>query len=823
MTLEEILNKFKGITFNELKSKYSSTFNKVFEKQKNWLCPVEKKLNLLNDKNSENEFIKLISTLKDGNAYFDNKDVGTLEFFIKKIDSITRASNFINNFKHKSTFKNEYVVDLPRLFNEIKDSKTFKILLNKLGGNIHPHLENLYAIIKHCQSPNNYPVNYPFWRNMAKEFFDLPKSYDALSLFYITFPEKQRQLNFGVFLGTIACEIVDDFNKSNLDVDPNSKEYKRIYKLLHIPEYQNLIQRSNKYKDMILSDFENWLQHSYSSKDQEALSEKSISNYIGGIKAADSDIMTLGLSQDGLLTKTGILNIKSLLSRYRVSEKFLERDLKGKNMYRSAIKLFEIFIEKREEMSENKTDKLSLNTILYGPPGTGKTYHTINKALEALGEPLVDLQRKDLKNKFDKLVKEGRIVFTTFHQSLSYEDFIEGIKPKAPMSDNSPIQYEVKDGIFKLIANKARQTNHKLIQFENEKVELTRSVFRELYKSLSDSLPKVAEESSDIILETKEKNQFGLYQNSAGSISIKPVKGKTIMSVALNQLEAVLFDNKAPTYSSYEQHVINKILESHHVSSEELNNTNQNYVIIIDEINRGNVSQIFGELITLIETDKRIKVGNNTSENVEALEVTLPYSQRQFSVPDNLFIIGTMNTADRSVEALDSALRRRFSFEEMRPKPEEIANIRASKGLEEKIEGVDLGILLSTINNRIEQLLDRDHAIGHSYFLDCENIKDLKETFYRNIIPLLQEYFFGDYAKIGLVLGNGFVHLKKVADVVFASFQYENLEAYTERKIYEILDYRDNAANEITYKGQKKNITFEQAISLLLNQEVDLK
>ncbi len=179
-----------------------------------------------------------------------------------------------------------------------------------------------------------------------------------------------------------------------------------------------------------------------------------------------------------------------------------------------------------------------------------------------------------------------------------------------------------------------------------------------------------------------------------------------------------------------------------------------NYVLIIDEINRGNVSQIFGELITLIEPDKRAGMK-------EALEVTLPYSKEWFSVPPNLYIIGTMNTADRSVEALDTALRRRFSFTEMAP------DYGLLKG--KMVQDIDMGELLRTINNRIEALLDKDHAIGHSYFLrvlsgECS----LKDVFFNEIIPLLQEYFYGNYSRIELVLGTGFVKSDSVTQALFA-------------------------------------------------------
>ena len=214
----------------------------------------------------------------------------------------------------------------------------------------------------------------------------------------------------------------------------------------------------------------------------------------------------------------------------------------------------------------------------------------------------------------------------------------------------------------------------------------------------------------------------------------------------------------------------------------EKSNIDNKYVLIIDEINRGNISKIFGELITLIEESKRVG-------KAEALEIILPNSpNKKFGVPKNLYIIGTMNSSDRSLTSVDIALRRRFEFVEIMPKPEILKDIKITK--ENKVvEAIDVAKLLEVMNKRIKVLLDRDHCIGHAYFTELKptsekaaaTVQELMQIFEKKIIPLLQEYFFDDWSKIKLVLGNnGMIKTEKLEKSLFPSMDDQlisNLES----------------------------------------------
>lgn len=429
--------------------------------------------------------------------------------------------------------------------------------------------------------------------------------------------------------------------------------------------------------------------------------------------------------------------------------------------------------------------EFALNQILFGPPGTGKTYNTINKAVaivDNLKESALKVyyeERSDLKERFDELLIDdwenpnGQIGFVTFHQSMSYEDFIEGIKPG--LNDEQNVIYDIEPGVFKMMASIAR--DNWLDANKGTKEQLS---FEEAFTKFKEEWQEHQEMKFPL---KREGSEYTIPGFTKSSIKFKKASGGTGHTLSISTLRDYFYKRREVRQTGvgiYYPAILDK-LKSYQpsliVEKEE-----KNYVLIIDEINRGNVSQIFGELITLIEEDKRLG-------KAEALEVTLPYSKEKFGVPPNLHIIGTMNTADRSVEALDAALRRRFNFEEMPPRPLFIATegkLKEQKGI---LDTVDLPLLLNTINKRIEKLLDKDHQIGHSYFMSVTKLSELKEAFQNKIIPLLQEYFFGDYGKIGLVVGKGFFEsVETVQENFFAEFNDYDSSDFAERTIYKIRD-----------------------------------
>lgn len=416
---------------------------------------------------------------------------------------------------------------------------------------------------------------------------------------------------------------------------------------------------------------------------------------------------------------------------------------------------------KKSETSPKKSipeiqNTLSLNQILYGPPGTGKTYSTINRALEIIdGE--VPEERNEAKKRFEELSSAGQIEFVTFHQSYGYEEFVEGIK--ASTTDGS-ISYDVEPGVFKKLAGKANtnfndsKKSSKQIREEltiKEKIELF------LNESIENETKFVKTKGGEFRIKDLLNDNIYIYSDSSNYndnsliLSIEEFYKVMLAEIELRtskQLAREVF--QIPNQRQKDTYYLALYKAIKEFKSDELDIKKdvvedlKNYILIIDEINRGNISKIFGELITLIEPSKRLGAE-------EEIRLRLPYSNEFFGVPSNLYIIGTMNTADRSIALMDTALRRRFEFVEMMPQ----ADL-----LDFEVAGVNLRKLLKKINARVEYLYDRDHAIGHAYFMELHvdsTLAELNAVMRNKIIPLLQEYFYDDWEKILLVLNEGFV------------------------------------------------------------------
>ena len=455
-----------------------------------------------------------------------------------------------------------------------------------------------------------------------------------------------------------------------------------------------------------------------------------------------------------------------------------------------------------------------LNLILHGPPGTGKTYKTIDHALAIIEHrTLEELElepRLDRHQRYQEYVEEGLIFFVTFHQSFTYEDFVEGIKP---VTENGQIRYEIQNGIFKHISLEARQ---ELVDDMMEAIPAPHqlSEFKPLYKSFLQYLKTDAFESfpgpggSKLFLhriertgnlKVRKEKFFGLgsisrkklekvfYEFQAldateltdplsvirSSANVTNAEDYLIVLASLQRFEQQYVETSSLMGGEIEENILPDISMARF--SEIARKTTERFVLIIDEINRANIASVFGELISLIEPNKR-------EGAPEALHLVLPYSKTLFSVPPNLYLLATMNTADRSIENLDFALRRRFAFEAVLPDPTVISKVNQQP----LMDGIHLELLLKVMNERIALLLDQAHCIGHSYFLQVQNLSDLKKVFDRSIIPLLKEYFFADLGEIGLVLGKAFMETKSVDTDVFADFQHPYAPDFSDRKRYRI-------------------------------------
>lgn len=430
-----------------------------------------------------------------------------------------------------------------------------------------------------------------------------------------------------------------------------------------------------------------------------------------------------------------------------------------------------------QEMKEANKE-FDKNLILYGPPGTGKTYNSATYAVAICdGKSVDELTDYDaVMKRYNELKEAGRIAFTTFHQSYGYEEFIEDIKPVVD-DEATDISYTIESGVFKKFCDIAGTPENMEIDHNAQvwfvrlngvgKNDLKEECFKEgtirfswENENVDDSYKKWFNMMSpgDYVVSYNGANVnidgIGIIEDSEPFYDEQRSSFKWTRKVkwlVTDIVENIRELNGGKYLPNFEITKLNRVrisellelVSKHGGYAGEKNE--KPYVFIIDEINRGNISKIFGELITLIESTKRAGME-------EAASAILPYSEKPFSVPSNVYILGTMNTADRSIALMDTALRRRFQFIEMMPDSDVLRKIHA-----DKVEDLDVAAMLDKINERITFLYDREHTIGHAFFTglkDDASLSKLQSIFEKSVIPLLQEYFYEDYQKIQLVLGD---------------------------------------------------------------------
>ena len=518
----------------------------------------------------------------------------------------------------------------------------------------------------------------------------------------------------------------------------------------------------------------------------------------------------------------------------------LEKIKDGQYGYRDFKELSFIAYERNmsvDTVTQHNTQNTDIakNTILYGPPGTGKTYNTVMYAVAIIENKKLEEIKKEnyteVIDRYNKYKEDGLIEFTTFHQSYGYEEFIEGIKPviHSDEEDETDIQYEVVPGLFKKFCDIAGKPI-----LRKEKCDIGINESPTIWKI---SLEGSGENSTRTECMKNEHIRIGydeygreitnLFKGAAGRHILNYfINNMSIGDIVMSCYDCNTVDAIGVVTGEYEWHDeyaqykrlrkvnwivkgikeniikinngsrlsnptvyklrmdlsdVMEIIEKYSKNTIEVEEKKKNHVFIIDEINRGNISKIFGELITLIEPTKRIG-------QTEGQKVRLPYSQKLFGVPNNVYLIGTMNTADRSIATIDTALRRRFNFKEMLPDAEVLDGIY--------VEDVSIKDIFIKMNKRITVLFDREHTLGHAYFLPLKGaptIETLANIFENSIIPLLQEYFYEDYEKIRMVLGDNQKDSEDKQFITIEENDYNDLFGDTDYDFDEMSTYKINS------------------------------
>ena len=890
MNIKDYVKTF-NLPFEKLKNDFKVDFDSLFLEEKEGLGNLDNKIQLLKNEKNENAIKDVIQKLKLNESFSEN-DTSILSTFISKINTVLRIANRINNYKEGTPLDKGEKLKLYAFFNAATTSNNLKDFGYNLNDNLKNFLPHIYSVIKHFQSPNEFPFYYKYRKNILREVLSQDDDYDSMCAFYRTFPLPDRHLNFATYLGVIGLRIAKNVKNSGLNLSKESRDYKYLINdVINIDRYNSILDNQlSSNKNIVTNSKQYWLYapgenarnweefynigimglgwdkignlRNYKSRDEikqalveayggEGSKKNDVSandDFLNKVKIGDIIIAKKGRGEllgygviisdyeydkerteyhhirkvdwklngrwkvdFSLVLKTltditkyssnhpdygtyfemllGIMGQGKYQNDYReeftkwlnskygensgtiasyikaidilsqilskelfktIDEKYLETLYKdlikeqgnpdgkyyhqdapsyGNNgFYSASIKSYRDFLKIRQSISKNGEEQMSfpLNTILYGPPGTGKTYYTVLRAAEIIENRKIESYDEALQ--IFKANLHDRIEFITFHQNYSYEDFIQGLRPD--IENNKELTFERKDGVFKIIADKALKNI-----LESDQPRFAKKQFEEVFNQFIN--PFIEGEVEEIEVKMK-KVSFFITSISNKSIDFRKASGGTSHTLSIATLKKMyeaesLLDFQGLT--SYYTPLLTELLKIGIDSKgRKAEVKRKNFVLVIDEINRANISRVFGELITLIESDKR-------SHGAIPMEARLP-SGDQFVVPSNLYIVGTMNTADKSIALLDIALRRRFEFESMYP----VYDIHGHEIYDKDI--------LKKINEQIIKSKGHDFQIGHAYFM-VEN-EDLIDRMNKKVIPLLLEYYMNDEKEVkGILLAAG--------------------------------------------------------------------
>lgn len=828
MTVQDYLE-LHNKSFQVITENYFSDFNDIFEseKNKNWLVPIENKLDKLNSARSLQDIQYVIDVLKSDED-FKESDTDKLGFFTSKINSIVKVADRINNFKENTTLEDGTQLRLFNLFNTIKSTTTlsdFNYVLNK---NLNSFKSHIFSVIKHCQNPLMYPVYYPFWQNLNKHVLKRSTNYDAMCVFYSTFPQENRTLAFGSYFGTLAKLLIKGI-KEEKEINKNQVIVYLKEKVINLREYADLLDEINfetnhMKKYWIYSPGENAYKWDglyaegimalgwddlgnltgYSNKSE--IQQKLLSIYDSKTNrnndaTANYDFANTINVGDVIIVKKGryeLLGYGEVISDYYFDEEkddykhcrkvkwrakgswsvdhtlvlktlteittYNSEKLIGKKYYEELLSIIDgnlilptVYVSKVSKVLQYKKQ-----IILQGPPGTGKTRLAKNIALTMLGHYNVN-----------ELQENEQFKLIQFHPSYTYEDFVRGIVAK-PNLNGEGIFFEAENKILGLIAeasvknfneskkdsytlskeNKLHQYFDSFKEFLNDEMEKNEGRF-----SLTKNVSLFSSDDENAFRYKGDNDGWSrngnrmLYSDILqayldGNIERKDIKQNKLIS-GLARQHASYFVRVLNLFQDYLEKNNLKVEAEISVAKVEL----KNYVLIIDEINRANVSSVLGELIYALEY---------RGENVESIYKI--GDSNQLILPPNLYIIGTMNTADRSVGHIDYAIRRRFAFVDVLPKNLEselkddfkddvFAKVASLfiENYDSSIDYSDDNVVMKKSEYMTADFDPKDVWLGHSYFIQHyekneigEDIKEKPVDFtFRiryEIKPILEEY-----------------------------------------------------------------------------------